>query len=181
MSAGGTIQTITVYGSSERGGDHSFTTNGFLVPGISSNGQLVVTIHIDGGPATVDQHSSAPWAVVDASMATVPGDIHLTLNSAGLSPGDHSAFVSIQCDPQGSPCVPFTLPVSIHVLPFSVDTNAIAFSAKAGGLPSKQQVNLTNASTTPLTMQITTDQTWLSAFVANPVGAGATVSRDHYG
>jgi len=128
--------------------------------------QTSVSVHVSGGPATVLISSSVPWLTPDSS-ANVPGSFSVTVDATSLSVGQHSGALTLQCAPDGSPCVARGVIVTANVSsPTSLVANrtSIAFQAYQGrGNPGPQAFQLRSSDGTPLAFTLSSNESWLVA------------------
>ena len=87
-----------------------------------------------GGSLSFTASDDAPWLSVSPASGTAPRDLSVSVDTAGLAPGNHSATVTVtSTGTQGSPKqIPVTLTVAAAPA-LSVTPASLSFSATAGG------------------------------------------------
>jgi len=113
-----------------------------LVTG-GSESRSVPLAATDGGAVPVSLESSAPWLTVTAG-GTTPLDVTLTVNTSGLSTGDHSATV-MATDLGADPRLPGLLSVELTVLAAGGPTHSLRSSTDPSRAPSAELAGSTVA------------------------------------
>jgi uncharacterized protein (TIGR03437 family) len=138
-----------------------------LVPGE----ERAVTLSSTTPGMSFTASASAPWVRLSPASGTLPFNIAIGSDAAGLAPGSYEAVVTIT-SPLASPRtqtinVTLTVPQSTGQPRLSVDTTAVSFSAVERTEPQTQQVRVSNSGTGTLTYTVqastTSGGTWLSA------------------
>jgi uncharacterized protein (TIGR03437 family) len=124
-----------------------------------------VTVHVTGGPATLNVSSTVPWLSPQGS-AQAPGDVDITVDATSLTPGPHTGGVILQCAPGGSPCLPVFVSITATVTaPTFLRANelSLTFSAFQGrGDPPAQSLQITTNDGTPLSVALAASPSWLT-------------------
>jgi len=117
VSGGGTSAQIAV---SLQISGVSISATSSVSASVQKGQKTQTSVHISGGPATVQVSSSAPYIVPPASAVNAPGDFSVTVDASSLGGGNYSGNLTLQCV-NGSPCVPVAVSVSVTVIaPFSI-------------------------------------------------------------
>jgi hypothetical protein len=121
-----------------------------------------------GGSLSFTASDDAPWLSVSPSSGTAPRDLSVSVDTAGLAAGTHTATVTVTS--AGTSGSPKQIPVTLTVDPppatpaLSVTPSTLSFSAVAGGAdPAAKTFSVTNTGTGSLSFTTSDDAPWLSA------------------
>ena len=128
-----------------------------------------------GGSLNFTASDDAPWLSVSPASGSAPRDLSVSVDTAGLAPGNHSATVTVTSSgTQGSPKqIPVTLTVAAAPA-LSVTPASLSFSATAGGAsPAAKTLSVANTGGGTLSFTASDDAPWLSV-----TPASGTAPRD---
>src|SRR5829696_3180216 len=132
-----------------------------------------------GGTLSFTASDDAAWLSVAPASGSAPGDVTVSVATAGLAAGTHTGTVTITAaGATGSPkTVAVTLTLTAPVPPaLAVAPSSLGFSATQGGAaPPSQPVSVTNTGGGTLPFTVSDDAAWLSAAPASG-SADATVN-----
>jgi glucose/arabinose dehydrogenase len=134
-----------------------------------------------GGTLSFSATDDAPWLTVTPGTGTAPRDLSVTVDTAGLAAGTHTATVRVEsAGVAGSPkLIPVTLTLDPPQPPaLSVTPASLAFSAVEGGAaPADKSLAIANTGGGTLSFTTSDDAAWLSASPASGTApASVTVS-----
>lgn len=142
-----------------------------------------VTVGVNAPGRSWTATSSAPWLQVPATTQTGSGALAITLDTAALAPGNHSAQLRVAATNDASDAAMLPVSIAIAEPTLSVSTASFVFGGEDGLAPLAQQaipVSLNTGTTThPFTISVTTDSgdNWLQPAAAggNAGSAGTSV------
>jgi glucose/arabinose dehydrogenase/PKD repeat protein len=152
---------------------------GGIAGGASPAAKTISVSNTGGGSLSFTATDDASWLSVSPGSGTAPSTLSVTVNTAGLAAGTHTATVRVEsAGVTGSPqLIPVTLTLTAPQPPaLSVAPGSLAFNAvEGGGAPPAQSLAIANTGGGTLSFTTSDDAAWLSASPASGT-APASVS-----
>ena len=127
------------------------------------------------GALSYSVSDNAAWLSVTPASGTAPGNVSVSVSSAGLAAGTYNGIVTVTS--AGATGSPASIPVEFTVEPpttLSVSPGSLSFSSHVGGgNPAAKTLNVANTGGGTLSYTATDDATWLAVTPASGTAPGS--------
>ena len=143
--------------------------------GANPAAKTVAVTNTGSGSLSFTASDDAPWLSVTPGSGTAPRDLSVSVSTAGLAPGTHTATVRVEsAGSQGSPkLIPVTLTLDAPVPVLAVAPATLSFSTVVGAAsPAAKTLAVSNTGAGTLNYSVSDNAAWLSVSPASGTAPG---------